>query len=328
MNQTPSSPVLEYVVKPEESGQRLDLFLLNRGVLPSRKKIKKLLDQGGVRESQRLLRIASWSVSTGNEIKVSKALRDSILSPATSTFHKKNLTTLYEDEHILAIHKPAGLLSQQPPPKSQESHVLEVLQEPNLKLIHRLDRETSGVLLLTKTKEAYHAIRSQWHKQTIKKTYLALVNPIPKISLQKSSWNATSHLSKNPGSSGQIIKTTPQQGRWACTEFSLLSKNTNYDLALLKCTPITGRTHQIRLHLSDQGSSLVGDKLYGTGSWHQLPEHLSHLAAQRHMLHAHSLELKIPPTEKPTHITAPLSGAFSELCEKLKLKQKYTSLSL
>lgn len=325
---SPASPSskLEFVVKAEEAGMRLDMFLLKRAVLPSRKKIKKLIDLGGVRSISKLMRIASWSVHTQDHISVCAALAQQLKGTSTATsssYRRKDCCILYEDEHVLAINKPAGLLCTPSSRPSKKPYVLDLLRDTHhkLRLIHRLDEETSGVLLLTKTPAAYRMIRQQWYKRSVKKLYLALVTPLPRVIQHQSSWTQTSYLSQNSDASGRILTTTQAQGRWASTQFSVLWQDAEKNLALLRSSPLTGRTHQIRLHLADQGSALIGDKLYGTGAWHDLPHNAVLLALQRHMLHAHSLELMLPATKEglATKIHAPLGGNFAELCRTLDL---------
>ena len=330
---SPSSK-LEFVVKGEEAGMRLDMFLLKRAVLPSRKKIKKLIDLGGVRSTSKLMRIASWSVHTQDHISVCAALAQQLkgTTSTTTSYRRKDCHILYEDEHVLAINKPAGLLSTPPSRPSKKPYVLDLLGDTHykLRLVHRLDEETSGVLLLTKTPAAYRMIRQQWYKRSIKKLYLALVTPLPRVIQHQSSWTQTSYLSQSSDASGRILTTTQAQGRWASTQFSVLWQDAAKNIALLRSSPLTGRTHQIRLHLADQYSALIGDKLYGTGAWHDLSHNAVLLALQRHMLHAHSLELMLPAkggcSQSPTKIHAPIGGSFAELCQMLDLPSSLLSV--
>ena len=217
------------------------------------------IERGGVRVNGALKQFASYKVEPSDVVDIDK-----------TCFEKRSydITTLYEDEMILAIDKPAGLLT-------------EPLE--GTYLVHRLDKETSGVLLLAKTKEAKAALEGLFYKRKIKKEYLALVEGI----VGKESGKIESYIEKKrervfgSGKRGDLATTF-----WECLE--------RYETtSLLKVMPRTGRTHQIRVHLSEMGHPVIGDMTYGN------------VGAPNMMLHAHRLTFPHPGTHEELTITAP-----------------------
>jgi RluA family pseudouridine synthase len=169
---------------------------------------------------------------------------------------------LFQDEQVLVINKPAGLDSTRGQFVSEET-VLDRLERqlPNLpeslRLVHRLDRDTSGAMVLAKTVDAQRKLSQQWETRTVEKTYLAIVHgvvhdPQGTIDIPLKKTNSAKHP----------VLPDPANGKPATTEYVVLDQFRQY--ALVQAHPITGRMHQVRVHFASQGTPLLVDKLYGS----------------------------------------------------------------
>jgi RluA family pseudouridine synthase len=248
---------------------------------------------------------------------VSAAIK--LSSPATREFWE--ISALFEDEHLLALDKPAGLLTAPDPDNAERPSLMKLLHDgiaagkpwaaarqlTYLSNAHRLDFETSGVLLLAKTKTAFMALADLFGGEKPVRNYLALVwgNPPDK------DFTVDAPLAPHPLKAGQMC-IPPNNGKKARTDFEVLEQFS--DWSLLRCRPLTERPHQIRIHLQHAGFPIVGDELYlGKKLW------LSRLKKNfrlkegreerpliaRSALHLEALELPHPVTNEMLKITAP-----------------------
>ncbi len=205
---------------------------------------------------------------------------------------------LYSDEALLVINKPAGLLSL--PVVGGYPHVCAVL-EPiwgRLWIVHRLDRETSGVMVLARNAAAHRALNTQFQERQIRKAYHALIwgnPPWEDIHLDMP-------LRTNVGRKKRTVAGT--QGRAAATRIHVLRRLDGY--TLVEAQPLSGRRHQIRAHLYAAGYPLVGDVIYGNGTPSGVRAPLERLG-----LHAYSLGLRHPLTEELVTFMAPYPPDFS-----------------
>lgn len=196
---------------------------------------------------------------------------------------------LYEDDDLLVVHKPAGVNTHKPDPFAPDGihEWLQQRQRLRLSILHRLDKDTSGVLVFGKSSRANHALAQQFQQHTVDKRYLLLV-------------------AHRPTRSKFRVRTAQ-----AITEFALLAPCGQW--YLLEARPITGKTHQIRQHAAHAGCPIVGDTLYGG------------VAAPRLMLHAHRIQFYHPRTEQPVTFTASVPQAF-ETPEPLTVAREYRQL--
>jgi RluA family pseudouridine synthase len=215
-----------------------------------------------------------------------------------------NIEVLYEDDFLLVVNKPAGVLSQGTlDPKRM--HVISYLQKqmPQIRfyLHHRLDKDTSGVLLLSKSEKANKRLTEIFSKHEIQKTYVALTKT--KKDFSKDEWQIKNHLAPVKNSNRQLMRmVTVKKGGWyAETHFRLLAKKENF--FYVEAQPITGRTHQIRVHLAEDKTPILGDFLYG-GKSSLVP---------RLMLHAGSLRFPHPITNEVVTVVASLPSDFQKL---------------
>jgi 23S rRNA pseudouridine1911/1915/1917 synthase len=219
--------------------------------------------------------------------------------------HKMNLQILYEDDDIVAVNKPAGLITHSDG-RTKEESAEDWFKEkyPEIKLerpyVHRLDRDTSGVLIFAKNENAYNFLRKAFTDREVKKTYLAIVYGVLKekkgmidfdIGRSRKDFRMRSAQPKAKGRLREAITRYEVVGKYGD-----LSAQAGY--TLLKVNPETGRTHQIRVHLKAIHHPIVGDTLYATG-------HKSTLPISRLCLHASEIDLPLP-FGGCVHITAPI----------------------
>jgi RluA family pseudouridine synthase len=229
---------------------------------------------------------------------------------------------LYCDDALLAINKPAGLATLPEGYDPAAPHVKSILEPMfgRLWIVHRLDRETSGVLVLARSAQAHQNLNDQFSHRKIKKTYWAVVHGCP-------DWGGKTARSPLLPDGDRHHRTIVDQrsGKPATTEFRLLEPFSAY--ALLEAIPLTGRTHQIRAHLSSLGLPVVGDSLYGG----QPALYLSQLKPgfrggtrgecaliQRTALHAESISLEHPITFQALSLSAPIPKDFNAALRQLR----------
>jgi 23S rRNA pseudouridine1911/1915/1917 synthase len=253
---------------------RLDQYVAQHWPEYSRSTWKKYIEAGYV--------LVSGSIETS----VKKSLgEDDIVTvnvPELPDFSKQELPIIYEDENVIVIDKPLGVLTHSKGAMNDEFTVAEFVRsktsyksETNRPgIIHRLDRATSGIILCVKNDVAAHMLQRQFSDRTVKKTYMAVTTGIPRDS------EATIDLpiARNP-SAPSTFKVDPK-GKPAQTVYTLNRSNDTHALVTLQ--PRTGRTHQLRVHLAYIGTPILGDEVYGKEK------------ADRMYLHAQSLEVTLP----------------------------------
>lgn len=277
------------VSKQEDQLKLLDFVALRLG--GSKKQWKQLIETNHCLINQKMERFASFHVSVGDEIHF-----DDLSYPKPS-FQPKNV--LFEDPYLLVYNKPPGIITDQ-------KGILSLLKlQGSFFLTHRLDKDTSGALILAKSSSLEEKMRSAFHQRLIKKEYLALVDGTPK-SKEGIIENA---LGKIGSFAGQTLYGKVTQGGKCAKTIWKLSKGSKKG-SVLHCYPETGRTHQIRVHLSEMGHPILGDYQYGK-------TFKSPLRPTRHMLHAYRLSFLHPMTGVLLKIQAPIPKDFQEVMKQL-----------
>ncbi|MCS7089868.1 MAG: RluA family pseudouridine synthase [Verrucomicrobiota bacterium] len=253
-------------------------------------------------------------------------------APHTREFWE--ITVLYEDESLLALDKPSGLLTCPDRYDPNRPNLMRLLHEgialgkpwavkrglTYLANVHRLDFETSGVLLLAKEKTVLTALTRQFEAGTPRKRYLALVQGEPLENV----FDVRARLAPDPAQPERML-VVRKRGKESHTEFRVLERFSGY--ALLECLPRTGRTHQIRVHLAHVRLPVVGDKLYGGSElWlsqikpsYKLPKGAKERPlVGRVALHAHELEILHPVTRQTVTIQAPLPKDLRASLQQLR----------
>jgi 23S rRNA pseudouridine1911/1915/1917 synthase len=298
-----------FEVQKPQHGLRLDAYLASRLHRYSRNQVQRLIDAGRVLLRGKTVKPAT-RVASGETVLIRYPRHEEL--PCAHA----ELPVVHEDDLLLAVNKPAPLLCH-PTDKIQNNTVTSILKDqfPGLRLhlAHRLDRETSGVLLLAKDPRTARRLASHFIGRLVKKEYLALV--CGEVSWRRRTVDAP--LGKE--NLGIKVRQTVGTGAEARTEFERLARGAG--MSLIRARPLTGRLHQIRVHLAHLGHPVLGDKLYtGKGELYMKAVRktldaadLAKLGAPRQMLHAHRLRLPHPATEQELAMTAPLPDDFQAL---------------
>jgi 23S rRNA pseudouridine955/2504/2580 synthase len=293
-----AAPAVRWIdVSADEAGQRIDNYLIARlkGVPKSR--IYRILRSGEVRVNSRRV-AASDRVAEGDRIRI-PPVRVAERGAAVPAPHFR-LPILLEDEALVAIDKPAGLAVHG---GSGVAHgVIESLRSMRpearfLELVHRLDRETSGVLLVAKKRSALTALHEMMRGRDIDKRYLVGVAGRFRNELQR----VRLALAKRAGADGGKRVSVSEDGQAAETVFRRISRGP--EASLLEAELLTGRTHQIRVHLAHLGHPVLGDDKYGD---FDLNHRLRKEGLKRMFLHAASIGFRHPATGEPVTIVSPL----------------------
>jgi RluA family pseudouridine synthase len=281
--------ILKKSITAENAGQRLDDAVSGLFDAVSKSEARRIIDRGGCAVNSTMVRVASRMVKAGDIIEIglmeAGRFRDLVLSPEA---------LLFEDAALIAVNKPAGVNTQRTPYQLKgtleywvsEHFRMQGSSEP-ARVIHRLDRGTSGVMLFPRHKQAAAWLSKRFHDGQIDKRYLALVSG---QALQES-WTVDGAIGKIASARYGIMA----EGRSAQTEFHQLAASATH--ALVEARPLTGRTHQIRVHLEASGLPIVGDATYGGEP------------AVRMMLHCAELEFRNEQGIELS-IKAPLDAAF------------------
>jgi 23S rRNA pseudouridine1911/1915/1917 synthase len=307
--------IKEFIVSPAQSNARIDMFLSS--VLPdvSRRKIRQILDVGGCYVNNKRMHIASRQVKSGDKVRVEFNL-EALSKTRQKAFILRDEDILHDEKNLIAINKPPGLPSQAT--RDQDVMHAEVCLRRWLKssdrakgsviLLHRLDKETSGILLFATSNEVSAWVTDQFRDKRIKKTYWAICFGLP----TEPNFKVECYLSAIDKKTGKVspVRSGGKQSR---TEFVTRYKCEELNISLIECYPETGRSHQIRVHLSMAGFPILGDKKYGDGSGRGLRKDVLEIATFHHMLHARAIEVPMDTEQMPVKITAEPPPEFLRL---------------
>jgi RluA family pseudouridine synthase len=255
-------------------------------------------------------------------------------APATHEFWE--IPVLFEDEHLLALEKPSGLLTSPDRYDAERPNLMRLLhtaiaagkpwaRERNLTYLsnaHRLDFETSGIILLAKDKPTLIALANLFGTDKPEKRYLALVRGEP----AETHFEVDAKLAPHPVKIG-MMRVEPRNGKRSLTIFDVLENFTKFGCALLACQPVTGRTHQIRVHAAYAGLKIVGDEVYGgkplwlsrlKPDYRLKPGREERPLLARVALHAEQLKLNHPVTGEAVTITSPMPKDFKVALKYLR----------
>lgn len=305
-----ATKVRKVTIDDEQSGQRIDNFL--RRQLPGvpRSRLYRILRRGEVRVNKGRVR-ADYRLQAGDEVRIPPARVRELpaAAPAAATSRIAD-AIIYEDKQLLVINKPSGIAVHG---GSGISHgVIELLRElrpelRDLSLVHRLDRATSGALVLAKRRSALRRLHEQFREGRVDKNYLALV--VGDWQLGDFPVDAPLLVRHRQGGERHVI--VNEQGKPAQTRFRLSRTFGKY--SLLQCQPKTGRTHQIRVHALHVDYPLAGDERYGDPAENSK---LKKLGLKRLFLHAQSIAFP-DGNGNELHFTAPLTHDLERFLDKL-----------
>ncbi len=301
-------------VAADHAGRRLDNFLM--GLLPGipRSRIYRMVRKGEVRVNRGRAR-QDYRLKAGDLVRVPPLRHDEKRTtvPGASVLETLEAAVIYQDQALLALNKPSGMAVHGGTGLSWG--VIEAMRQREgagdafLELVHRLDRETSGVLLLARTPPALRELHRQLRNDTMHKRYLALLCG----DLQASEEILVDQPLARASAGGERLMVVHEEGRPARTRFRVLRRFG--PATLVEAVPETGRTHQIRVHARHLGHPLAGDRKYATRE-HNAP--LKALGLRRLALHAAALTLRHPENGRELRIEAPLAEDLEALIEHLE----------
>ena len=285
----------ETTLRVQEGSTLMDFLLSKMGGM-SRTSVKNLLARRVVRVNRSVETRPDTLLNSGDEV---------VIVPeqgARQLTHPK-LRIVYEDDYLIVVEKREGLLTVSAHPGSAETTAFSILKDyvrrsdkrNGIFVVHRLDRETSGLLVFAKTRELQEYMRTYWRELVTKRTYVAVVEG----EMPKEEDTITTWLSEDPKSTMVYSSPVDDGGKVAITHYKQLK--TNGDYSLLELHLETGRTNQIRVHMASVGHPVVSDRKYGSG---KVPP------IDRLGLHARILEFIHPATEQVVHFETPVPREF------------------
>ncbi len=306
-----SVPVQQTFTFSAGDPERLDAFLQNQTAIVSRSVVQKHIRGGHVTVNRKKITKTGYALSEDDVVVIS--LEELPSSSATIDPVDLDLTVLYEDDACMVVDKPRGL-TVHPAPTVKEPTLLhgaawlfkkrKLKFQPSSVLVHRLDKETTGCLLIGKTPEAHLFLQKQFETRTVEKKYLALVYGQPREAKAKIDAPIGRHATERTKMSSLHITNSKQ----AQTTYETLGSQNS--TSLLLCELHTGRTHQIRVHLESIGHPVLGDSTYGSGASAAFAKKLK---VDFLCLHAWQLAFDSPASKKRVHVTAELPEDF-DMC--------------
>lgn len=299
---------MEYKYISKDSGVRLDKYLSELNNDLSRVMIQKLIDNGNITVNEKIIK-SSYKINVGDVIKVV------VEEPKETTIKPENLplNVVYEDNDIIVVNKEKGMVVHPGNGNLDGTLVNAVLErckgslsgiggEIRPGIVHRLDKDTSGLIIVAKNDKAHIKLSEDLKNHNIQKTYLALVRGIVKEN------EATIDMPIGRSDNVRTKMAVKKNGKNAITHFKVLKRYAGYTLLEVKIE--TGRTHQIRVHLAEIGYPVVGDMVYSNGK--------NPFNVEGQMLHAWKLEFYHPITNKKMELEAELPKYFKDVLELIR----------
>lgn len=294
----------------EQTPDRLDKYLVS--CLPefSRARIQGLIADGFVSVNGLAAKKAGQVIEDGDEIE----LRIPPPMPSGLIAEDIPLDIIFENDDLIVVNKPAGMVVHPAAGHYSGTLVNAVLgYDPDLEgiggeerpgLVHRLDKETSGLIILAKNERAHNWLQDQFRLRKVEKTYLALVDGKP----PSPAGRVEASIGRDPSHRKKMAILQPGKGREAVSEYKTLEVFKKH--TLLEFHPLTGRTHQIRLHCQFLGCPIVGDAVYG--------KRTATLTIGRHFLHAFQLKIVLPGEKNPRTFETELPGELKAVLDEVK----------
>lgn len=297
----------KYIVKKEEQGKRLDMYVTNQNSEITRTAIQRMIEQGHILVNGKKQKVA-YKIFDGDVVTVEKVKARSIELKAQEI----PIEIIYEDKDIIVVNKPKGMVvhpANGNPDGTLVNAIMAICKdslsgiggEIRPGIVHRLDKDTSGLLIVAKNDKAHVTMSEQIKNHEVKKTYIALVRGVVKEN------EATIDMPIGRSTSDRKKMSVIKTGKNAVTHIKVLKRYDKY--TLLEINIETGRTHQIRVHLSYIGYPIIGDYIYSNGK--------NEFGVIGQCLHAKLLEFKHPITGEQMKLDAPIPDYFEKILEKL-----------
>ena len=306
----------EIIAKNEAVGKRLDMYIPTIKEELSRNTVQRLIEEGNITVNNQEKK-GSYKIKINDKIKINIPEAKEINLKAQNI----PLEVIYEDDDIIVINKPKGMVvhpANGNPDGTLVNAVMAICKNSlsgiggqiRPGIVHRLDKDTSGVIIVAKNDKAHINLSEQLKNHEMKKTYLALVRGVIKEN------EATIDMPIGRSTKDRKKMAVTRNGKNAITHFKVLKRYQNYTLLKIKID--TGRTHQIRVHMAEIGHPVIGDYIYSNGK--------NEFGVEGQMLHAKELEFKHPITGKVLHLEAKLPDYFEEVLQKLDNNSKEENL--
>lgn len=300
-----------FVVKKEEENNRIDRYLAKKRDL-SRVTIQRLIEEEKILVKGKKTK-PSYKVQENDEITIEEEKPKEIELKAQDI----PIEIIYEDDDMIVVNKPKGMVvhpANGNPDGTLVNAIMAICKdslsgiggEIRPGIVHRIDKDTSGILMIAKNDKAHIALSEQIKNHEVKKTYIALVRGIVKEN------EATINMPIGRSTKDRKKMAVTQKGKEAITHFKVLERFSKHNCTLLEVKIETGRTHQIRVHLSQIGYPILGDTTYSNGK--------NEWGIQGQCLHAKRLQFKHPTTHKEMILEADLPMYFQEVLEELRVK--------
>jgi len=294
-----------------ETPERLDKFLVGQLQEFSRSRIQGLIADGCVDVNGLAARKAGQTIEAGSNV----TIRIPPTAPTDLVAEDIPLDIVFENGDLIVVNKPAGMVVHPAAGHSSGTLVNAVLgYEPDLEgiggeerpgVVHRLDKATSGLILIAKNERAHRWLQDQFRWRKVEKTYLALVDGKPPTP----SGRVETYIGRDPKQRKKMAIVSENKGREAVSEYKTVEEFREH--TLLEFHPQTGRTHQIRLHCAFLKCPIVGDEVYGRKN--------STVEIRRHFLHAYCLKIVLPNEKEPRQFEAPLPEELERVLNILRL---------
>ncbi|HIO31240.1 MAG TPA: 23S rRNA pseudouridine(955/2504/2580) synthase RluC [Marinobacter salarius] len=310
--------VRKVVVDEDNHGQRVDNYLMAQIRDVPRSIIYRIIRKGEVRVNKGRVK-PDTRLNTGDEVRIPPVTRKekpAQVVPGSRVQGVMQDAVVFENDQMLVVNKPSGIAVHGG--SGLDFGLIEVLRAARpearfLELVHRLDRDTSGLVMVAKKRSALRYLQDELRHKRIRKHYHALVAGDWPGAVRK----VSEPLLRFELGSGERRVRVDEAGKDSLTRFRVLDSFSGY--TLVEASPVTGRTHQIRVHSAWAGHPIAGDDKYMDDV--SLRAFRS-AGGQRLMLHAHALDFTLPSTGEPVHLEASYDEAFSELMAKLAARRK------
>jgi 23S rRNA pseudouridine1911/1915/1917 synthase len=297
----------------KQAPERLDKYLVEQLHEFSRSRIQGLISDGFVEVDGLTAKKAGQTLENGSAV----TLRIPPPVPTDLIPEDIPLNIVFENEDLLVVNKPAGMVVHPAAGHASGTLVNAVLgYDPEIEgiggeerpgVVHRLDKETSGLILLAKNERAHRWLQDQFRLRKVEKTYLALVDGKPPTPAGR----VEAHIGRDPSHRKRMAIVPESRGREAISEYRTLESFKEH--TLLGFHPLTGRTHQIRLHCAFLGCPIVGDGVYGRKK--------TTLELNRHFLHAYRLTIVLPGEKETRSFEAPLPDELEKILDSLRTEK-------
>jgi 23S rRNA pseudouridine955/2504/2580 synthase len=301
-------------IDDDMAGQRIDNFLRNQLKSVPKSVVYRIVRKGEVRVNKKRIKV-EYKLQPGDVVRIppvtitEKTDQQPVISTKLNAVANLESQIIHEDDHLLILNKPSGLAVHGG--SGLKFGAIEALralrpQARFLELVHRIDRDTSGILLVAKKRSALRHLQAQFREKTVQKYYFALVMGTWK----RSDKQVTAPLLKNEVNS--IVRVNPK-GKPSDTRFKVLE---NFDKAtLVQASPVTGRTHQIRVHCQYKGHPIAWDDRYGDP---RFDAYTKTVGIDRLFLHAANIKFRHPSNDEWMEISAPLEAKLEKSLAKLR----------